>query len=459
VKPLFDLHEILSVTRGAVVSGDPKGDLRVTSVAVDSRKILSGGCFIALPGEKVDGHDFAEDAAMKGSRIIVVNAAEGKNRLVLLHGITERHGTVVVAVDNTLKALQDLAAHHLLKMKKLVRIGVTGSNGKTTTKEIIGSVLKLARNTVMNEGNLNSDIGLPLSVLNVTEEHEYGVFEMGMNRKGEMEELADVLRPQLAVITNIGTAHIGLLGSRDAIAAEKKKIFKNFTGSCKGFLNENDDYYGFLKMGIQGAVIPFGLKSTRGYEGHDNQGLDGVAIDWEGLRIHFPLPGFHNLLNALAAISLCGEMGIAPSLVKQGLESVTPLFGRSQIIKGPVTVIADCYNANPDSMSNALQFFRELPWNGRKIAVLGGMRELGSEGPAAHRELAALAAGMKFDRLFFFGEELAGSPANGTASWTGDFGRLAESVSGAVRAGDLVLLKGSRGLELERLLPFLKAIG
>jgi len=337
---------------------------------------------------------------------------------------------------------------------------VTGSNGKTTTKEILGAIIARDRPTVISEGNLNSEIGLPLSCFRVTSEHRAAVFEMGINHPGEMDILPDIYRPDIAVVTNIGTAHIGLLGSRESIAREKRKIFSYFNGTQKAFLYESEQYAQLLEEELRGHVVYFGPTRTRGFEGSEDLGLDGTIIHWEGLQIRFPLFGVHNLRNALASISVSTELGISKEKIKEGLEKIRPLFGRSQIIRGPVTVIQDSYNANPDSFAQVFAFISALPWAGRKIGVLGAMGELGEQSEQAHRRLGVQAAACGFWGLFLFGQEM--EPAYreiqdqgylGLVEWMTDIESLRASVHSCLREGDLLLIKGSRAAELERLMP------
>jgi UDP-N-acetylmuramoyl-tripeptide--D-alanyl-D-alanine ligase len=288
---------------------------------------------------------------------------------------------------------------------------------------------------------------------------------MGVNHPGEMDILADIVQPQYGLITNIGTAHIEFFGSAANIAAEKKKIFKNFTGKETGFLYEGDEFYQFLSEDVRGQIVPFGPKATEGYGGSCDLGLDGMSINWEGLQIHFPLFGRHNVLNALGAMTLSRKIGAHREAVKKGLEGVKPIFARSQVIRGRVTVIEDCYNANPDSMTTVLRFFDTLPWDGRKIAVLGNMLELGSESRDAHSGIARLALKISVEKCFFFGEQWEEVKSvfhrcisEDRCFWTQDFDTLLQAVIAAVQPGDLVVLKGSRGAELERLVdPLLKA--
>jgi len=286
-----------------------------------------------------------------------------------------------------------------------------------------------------------------------------------MNHPGEMDVLSGIVRPQYALITNIGTAHIEFFGSAEAIAAEKKKVFKHFTGKETGFLYEGETFYRFLSEDVRGRIVPFGPTTTEGYGGSCDLGLDGMSINWEGLQIHFPFFGQHNVLNALGAITLTRKVGAHREAVKQGLEGVKPIFARSQVIRGKVTVIEDCYNANPDSMATVLRFFDSLPWSGRKIAVLGNMLELGEESRNAHGGIARLALQISVERCFFFGEAWAEvrsafrrCESDGRCFWTRKYDTLLKAVIAAVKPGDLVMLKGSRGAQLERLVdPLLKA--
>jgi UDP-N-acetylmuramoyl-tripeptide--D-alanyl-D-alanine ligase len=460
---LLSIADVLAATGGRLVPG-PEGASGpgLDSVVVDSRLARKGCLFVALAGERTDGHEYLSAAVEAGAACLLVSEAQAARREAELARLAARSGARAVAVGDTLEALQELARFHMRRLPPMTRVGVTGSNGKTTTKEIIGALLSRAAPTAVNEGNLNSEIGLPLACFSVTASHRFAVFEMGMNRAGEMDVLADIVRPDLALVTNVGTAHIGLLGSREAIAREKAKIFSRFDGRQTGFLNEEEPFFALLAQGVRGRIVRFGPRSTKGFEGSETLGLDGTLIHWEGSRIRFPLFGVHNLANALGAISVARELGIDPAAIRDGLESVVPLFGRSQIVRGPVTVLVDCYNANPDSMASAIGFVDGLPWNGRKLAVLGGMRELGAEAEQAHAALVSSAAAAGFDAVFLLGEEMeqaARAHASDRVRWFADAESLGEALARGVREGDLVLVKGSRGVELERVLPRITAGG
>ncbi|HET6486401.1 MAG TPA: UDP-N-acetylmuramoyl-tripeptide--D-alanyl-D-alanine ligase [Spirochaetia bacterium] len=454
---LFDEGEVAAATGATPIHS---GSSTVAGVAVDSRKVLPGSAFFALPGERTDGHRFLGAAAQAGAVLLVVSADQAQARSAEIAELARRFHLSVLISRDTLAALQDLARFHLGRLPAMTRVAVTGSNGKTTTKELIASILRQVAPTTANEGNLNSEIGLPLACFEIAPTSRYTVFEMGINHPGEMETLADIVRPDVALITNIGVAHIGLLGSQEGIAREKRRIFSKFDGRQIAVLPEAAPFKALLAEGVRGRIVYHGPSSTPGYEGSEPMGLDGTIIRWEGLRVRFPLFGPHNLSNALAAISLSREMGIAVPAIRDGLEAARPLFGRSQVLTGRLTLLADCYNANPDSMGSALDFVEAVPWQGRKVAVLGAMRELGDQTVDAHRALGARLRATSCGLVFLLGPEMEeawkameGSPAAGRSRWFSELEPLAGVLQSALHAGDLVLLKGSRSLEMEQLLP------
>ncbi len=431
-----------------------------SSVATDSRNVVPGSLFVPLMGETQDGHGYIPNALSAGASVVFVDRAHGDGSFTFFSNMGNQYGAAMIMVENTLSALQDAARAYVRKFPNLVRVGITGSSGKTTTKEIVAAVLAERFRVVSNEGNLNSETGLPLSVFKIREHHEVGVFEMGMNRKGEIAELARVLSPSLALITNVGTAHIGILGTRAAIAEEKKQIFSEFGPQSVGFVPEDDDFRPFLSEIPVGSVKTFGPSTTGGFEGSEDLGIDGSLIRYSGTEIRFALPGRYNLKNALGAIALARHVGLTPEEIRAGIERVRPLFGRAEIFRGPVTVMLDCYNANPESMESALDFCKSLTWRGRKILVLGSMLELGDESIDAHAQVCRLAMDCGADELFIFGEEIVRAAAS--LSWKPvvaqgftDIEKLGRALQETVRAGDLVFLKGSRGMSLERLCPAL----
>jgi len=443
------------------------GEKGFTSVCVDSRSVQEGGLFVAMAGERADGHCYVQAAFESGASAALVEL-EKIDTYNLLR-IAEALARDIIAVPNTLKALQDAARLYLDGFPKLVKIGITGSSGKTTCKEITAAIIGQEKNTVMNPGNLNSESGLPLSVFEVRACHEVGVFEMGMNRAGEIAELAEIVKPNIAAITCINSAHIGILGSKQAIAEEKKNIFSRFTGSERAFVPADDEYCDFLSRNVNGKIVLYNADSFSELGGVKDMGLDGTEIVWNGERIHFALPGRHNFANALAALAIARELNISSAAIKAGLESVKPLFGRSEILRGELLLIRDCYNSNPESMACALEFCDSLEWQGRKVYVIGDMLELGSASVKAHEDMGRLLASSNADAVFLFGNEtrcaariMAAADGNSKLRLhTADMNQLSGALAAFLAAGDLVLLKGSRGCSLERLceLPLLRFTG
>lgn len=458
---LFSAAEASALAGGELV-GD--GAAEIGSVVVDSRAARRGSLFVALPGERTDGHAHIEAALGAGASCVIARSDRRAAVEAATAALAAERGAALVFVPDALAALQALARAHRARFPRLLRIGITGSSGKTTTKECVAAILGRSRSIISNPGNLNSDIGLPLSMFAITDSHEAGIFEMGMNRAGEMGELAAVYEPDVAIIMNVGTAHIGILGSRDAIAKEKKAIFSRFDGRQAGFVWEDDDYEAFLRSGVRGDVSDFGPRSTVGLRVLRNLGLEGYDLSWDGIAFRFPLPGRHNLLDAIGAAAVSSRAGASAADVAGGLASVKPLFGRSEILRGSFTILRDCYNANPDSVEAAIGLCDSLEWPGRRAYVLGSMLELGNDSESAHRAMGETAGKSEADALFFFGAETR--PAFDAARLAGfrglvvfetDFDRLLAAVRGYIAPGDLALLKGSRGMALERVADALAA--
>ena len=261
---LLTVQELLNATNGTLFNTDYAQDESVlnkffTNVAIDSRNVTKNSLFITLIGEVQDGHKYVSQSVEKGATIVIVQKSSLSEFSHLYEDLTSK--AIIIVVVNTLTALQNAAAFYVSKFPHLKRIAITGSNGKTTTKECLANVLNQEYRVVMTKGNLNSETGLPLSMFTIREEHEVGVFEMGMNRVGEITELANVFFPELAIITNVGTAHIGILGTKDNIAEQKKQIFSNFTKNSTGYVFEDESYFDFLPYGIIAPATSFCKKS------------------------------------------------------------------------------------------------------------------------------------------------------------------------------------------------------
>jgi UDP-N-acetylmuramoyl-tripeptide--D-alanyl-D-alanine ligase len=429
-----------------------------STVAIDSRKVTEGSIFIALEGLKTDGHRFLSDVFNNSASAAMVTM-RGMKEAGFDGEAAVKNGKVLLIVENTLKGFQELATAYLERFTSLLKIGITGSSGKSTTKEIAASMIGREKKVIMNPGNLNSETGLPLSVFGARACHEVGVFEAGMNRKGEIAELASVLKPDIALITNIGQAHIGILGSMEAIAEEKKQIFSQFTGTETALIPEDDPFRDYLAKDVNGTVVFYGQKNLEA-AGKCNavldRGLAGTEITWEGVPAGFGLPGKHNVKNALAAAALASEAGISAASIREGLSSVKALFGRSEVLRGKTTVIRDCYNSNPDSAAQAIAFCDNVEWRGRKIYIVGSMLELGEREEAEHRKIGELLSESKADSIFLYGKEMKNAACvleekNVPFFFTEEMEKLSLEAKKRIRGGELILLKGSRGCALEQL--------
>ena len=429
-------------------------DTGFSSVAIDSRTVKEGGLFFALEGSSCDGHGFVGAAFDAGARAAVVESSKLESFDIV--NIAKKAGKDLIVVENTLKSLQDSAGAYLDKFPKLLKIGITGSSGKTTTKEIAAAIIGSEKNIVKNEGNLNSETGLPLSVFEVRSCHEAGIFELGMNKKGEISATAGILKPNIALITNIGHAHIEHFGSKHEIVKEKKCIFKYMTDNDIALIPKDDECAGELADGVTGNVRFYGEDSFPALEGTRSLGLEGTEIHWAGEKISFALPGKHSLRDALAAVAIAREVPVSDGAVKRGLESVKPLFGRLEILNGRTTVIRDCYNANPESTAGSIEFCDSLEWGQRRVYIIADMLELGEASFSAHARLGGILAESKADKIFLFGRAIeAASPylsgGNKPFFYTDNIDELSAAVDRYVQTGDLVLLKGSRLCALERL--------
>ncbi len=470
---LLNLNEILSAVNGKFVGNEKnKAEFAFSSVTTDSRNVSDGSLFVPLIGQNQDGHKYIPSAVEKGASVIFIAENEYNSEPEKYDSLAEKKSSLsFIVVKNTLKALQDAAAAYVEKFPSLIKVGITGSSGKTTTKEMVVSVLKQKFNVVYTKGNFNSETGLPLSVFNIRAEHEVGVFEMGMNRKDEIGEIAAVLKPKYALITNIGTAHIGILGSRKNIAIEKRKIFKYIPQDGVAFIPSEDDFAEFLGENVRGSIVYYGdsvpeEKSSAKYI--EDLGLEGTEFSLDGIKIHLKNPGIYNYRNALGACALGKTLGLSAEQIKNGLENVDSVNGRMEtsrvVLKNGanVTLIKDCYNANPDSMLSVLDFCSSLKNVNEKIYVLGDMLELGEKSASEHEKVALKAAGSNPKLVILIGKEMK---SGFDALEKSDFKnaryieqhdenaveQAGKEILLAAKNDDVVLVKASRGIALERI--------
>ena len=456
---LFCADEIRAATGGRLVRGD--GAARAAGVSTDTRTLAAGELFIALAGPRFDGADFIAAAMARGAAGVV--AARGARP-------PAREGVFLIEVADTLRALGDLARAYRRRFAIPVA-GVTGSNGKTTTKEMIAAILSARGETFRSEGNMNNLVGLPQQVFRLNPGHAAAVFEMGMSAAGEIRRLAAIARPEVAVITNVGRAHIAGLGSMEAVRDAKGEILEADPAICAVLSNE-DEYSRLLAARHEaagGRVIRFGFSPQSDFR------ADAVRMDAAGaeftlcgpggrrpVRIH--ALGRHNVLNALAAAACAAALGVGLDAAAAGLPRARPPEMRFQVRRlpgrGDLHLLDDSYNANPESLARALETASALKGAGRLISVLGDMAELGPFAEPAHREAgrkaaacgvslfagvgplmrfasdAARRAGMDAARVVHFD-----SPA-GAADWLGE----------VLGPGDWLLVKGSRSMRMERVI-------
>ena len=462
---LLTMEETLESTGGIFVLGD--GNWHFSSVQTDSRLVEKDTLFVPLIGEFQDGHKYIPQAVEKGASCVFICLSNYEKNPAFFNEIHNSNPEVnFIAVENTLTALQKAAGKYVEKFPSLIKVAVTGSSGKTTTKEILAAVLARKYRVVTNKGNLNSETGLPLSVFNIRKEHEAGVFEMGMNRENEIGEISAVLKAHYAIVTNIGTAHIGLLGSRDNIAREKAKVFDHFDSQSIGVIPFDDDYAEFLEKQIRGKCIHYG-KDTDSVKFIADLGLKGTEFSVGKNRAVLKLPGKYNYKNALGAIALCQELGVSDSEIAQDINDLEPMFGRSQVIEDKYTIVQDCYNANPDSMEKSIEFVSSVTSGEKKIFVLGDMLELGADSEKEHEKTGIMAAESSADKVFFVGTEMENAYKAACKKSSGDrFVYCSEKTDDALMTISLeikkefsehsiVLIKASRGMGLERLTKFL----
>lgn len=450
----FTVGEILSATGGDLMAG--KKETCFAGVSIDSRSVAADELFWGIKGDRFDGNDFRDDAFSKGVTGFVTDngyVPDGK-----------RDDLTLIKVPSSLKALQELAAYNR-KKHTVPLVAVTGSNGKTTTKEIIASILKQRFEVLKNEGNLNNQIGVPLTLLKLHGDHEVAVVELGMNRPGEIRDLTKIACPDIGVITCIGEAHLEGLGSLENIKRAKGELIEVMEEEKTIVLNADDPALMELKEFVKGELITFGINESADVRASD------IEVEWgkgtlfilsggdESLPVLLPLYGEHQLYNALAAAAVAMSLGFKLQEIREGLEAYEAYYGRMEILtEAGVHLINDSYNANPSSLRFAIKTMADLA-NGRKVAVLGDMFELGERAEELHVEAGRFIASIGVDIIVTVGP-LAEKIGEGAVSGGIDpkavlsFSERRQAIDylkGELVGGDWVLVKGSRGMAMEEI--------
>jgi UDP-N-acetylmuramoyl-tripeptide--D-alanyl-D-alanine ligase len=455
---LFSVEEVLKVTGGRLWRGELKGSF--SGAVIDSRKAGSGELFFPLRGEKENGHNFIADALLRGANGSLIEEEESSR----FAGSPFPPGKTLIAVKNSLESLQKLAAYHREKFSLPV-IAVTGSNGKTTTKDFIASVLATRYNVLKTEGNLNNHLGLPLMLLRLKKEHQAAVLELGMNAPGEIALLTSLCRPNLGIITNIGEAHLGLLGSKKNIARAKGELLANMDPRGKAFLNGDDPFLKQLGKEFPGRTFYYGFSAEVDLRVlsfcTDQAGAEFTVLLPDGSTEDFriSLPGRHNIYNALTAIAVGLDFSLTNREIKEGLlrASFSGMRMEKKLLKSGFWVINDAYNANPTSMKSSLQSLKEMAGNNTKIAVLGDMLELGAAAEEKHYKLGKVLVDTGVDYLIGVGKLMeftaegareAGFPPE-RIFLSATHGEALKFLDCLELRGAYILIKGSRAMGME----------
>jgi UDP-N-acetylmuramoyl-tripeptide--D-alanyl-D-alanine ligase len=448
----LSIEEILKATGGKIIS-----EGKCTSVAAvmtDSRKAEADGLFIPLVGERFDGHDYIAKAFENGAAAALTHK----------DGIPAE-GRLLIRVADTLAALRGLAAYYRKKFS-IPFVGITGSVGKTSTKDMVAGVLGRRLNVLSTEGNLNNEIGVPLTVFRLNEGHEAAVLEMGMSGAGEISRLTAIVRPAVAIITNIGMSHIEKPGTRQNILKAKLEILEGLDEKGLVVLNWDDNLLNGVKSLLKYRTVSYGMEEGADYRaGNINSSGEGgisfdLTVEGRAYDVHLPVPGVHNVYNALAAVAAGRELGIPMEEIIAGVAAYKPGNMRMNIIRaGGLRVINDAYNASPQSMKAALDVLEEIGTPGGRIAVLGDMLEMGEWAEEAHLEVGRYAAGKRLSRLITVGPNAAciaagaveaGFPEEAVSVFPSNR-EAARFIEKILQTGDTILIKGSRGMKMEEL--------
>ncbi len=457
----FSLQQILLTTRGRLINlrEDTRISISPRQISTDIRTLRRGDLFVALKGERFNGHSFLKEACDRGAPGAIVEK---------LFPLPSPH-FFLVQVEDTLKALQELAKFHRERLS-LPFVGITGSNGKTTVKELISHILSQKYQVGKSFGNFNNQIGVPLSLLKISSSHQVGILEMGMSARGEIATLSHIVQPSIGLITNIHSSHIGFLGTTEKIAQAKGEIIPILNRDEENYLvlNEDDDWTENFKKRAKCRVVTFGLDKNSHFRAEDALSK-GEEISFtlrfsnkEHLYLRLPLHKFFSIYNLLAACCVSSLLGVSPSDIKGALCRFKSLPLHFQINNyGQYRLINDSYNANPESMQESLRLLKQISGE-RKIAVLGDMLELGEKAQFFHYQIGKRAARLGMNAVFAYGEwaeELVrGAKEEGMkdAFFFTDKRLLVDKLLKYKRGGDCFLIKGSRGMRMEEIATRLK---
>jgi UDP-N-acetylmuramoyl-tripeptide--D-alanyl-D-alanine ligase len=461
----WTINEILEATGGELLCGDETQ--RFEKVCIDSRSIDPNDLFVAIVGEVHDAHAFISDVVEQGARGLMVNSQKARDLPV---SAWQTQNIACVAVSDTTRALGDLAAFHRARTDAAI-IAITGSNGKTTTRQMTAAVVARKFNTLSTIGNYNNQIGVPLTLLRLAPEHRWAVVELGTNSPGEIARLAQICAPDIGVITNVGPAHLEGLSSLDGVMREKGQLLDHLKPEGKAVLNADDRRVSKIAARTKKDVLFFGLSDKATIRATAvNEKSSGISFNLnlprESLTVNLKVAGHFMVVNALAAAAVGQMLGLPAAEIKAGLETFEPAWGRMNILQtaSGIHVIDDTYNANPDSMKAAITTLTSLRANNRSVFVAGDMLELGAQTESLHRQVGVWAATANISKLLVTGE-YAEAVAGGAKEagmqneniFTGSQENILAALKDTLKPGDWVLVKGSRGAHMDTIVEGLKA--
>jgi UDP-N-acetylmuramoyl-tripeptide--D-alanyl-D-alanine ligase len=458
--------DILAATGGKIVGDGSK--TRFGEIVTDSTKVKSGSVFVALKGERHDGHRFVGDAVRRGAACVIVHRLPPNSTF---------GATTAVKVRDTLRALGDLAHYRREHFAPTV-LAITGSNGKTTTKEMVAAILEeasldgaqLRGRVLKTQGNFNNLVGLPLTLLRLRRRDKVAVVELGTNHPGEIQRLAEIADPDLAIITSVAAAHLEGLHSLAGVAREKGALYQNVRADGAIAVNLDDPWVRKLSAKFSGRKLTYGENGWVRARSWRLRGTSGMQLKLQAgehhCNVRLNYVGQHNISNALGAAALALGAGVKLAAIRRGLAHARPFSMRMQIEDwNGVGIINDAYNANPASMQAALRALAELPCGGQRIAVLGDMFELGKHSAKEHRRVGDIAAKLAIDGLYLLGDQARavsrGAVGNGMRPERIIVGKnhthIADQLRQRLKKGDWLLVKGSRGMNMERVLQQLRS--
>ena len=451
----LDVRTVAEITGGHLIQNG--ASIELNGISTDSRTLQPGELFIPLRGENFDGHDYLTQAIQRGAAACLSEETLG--------GLL----VPVIKVQDTLKALGDLAAAFRRKFPGPV-VGITGTSGKTTCKEMLASILSCLGPGLKSAGNFNNLIGVPLTLFGLRPEHQWAVIEMGMSERGEIERLSDIAQPFIGLITNVGAGHLKNFDGLSSIARAKGELFINLPANGVAIINADDPEVRLLPVANGVRRVLFGTVQQADVRAEKVVAQNGsvsfqLTVAGSSVKVVLPLPGRHNVANALAAAAAATVLGVQLQDIKQGLEGFQPCPGRMELIELPddIVLLEDSYNANPLSVHAALDALHDLKSQGRRIAVLGDMLELGHSANELHQQMGHVAA-QRADWLLTYGslaQKIAeGAKEAGMADRqifsASDHDELVEHLLDILKPGDRVLIKGSRGMRMEKVTAALK---